>query len=469
MLLSFLKSSKSNEKYPWHLLVRTFVLLNAFLVYGISDSIVGPTLLDLKDVFESSLATLSFMMLLRSLGSLLGSFLTGLIFDKLKKFQYLILTGAMILMAIPTICLPHLPNVFIAYVFFFAKGMGEGALNTGENVLILDIWKGRESGPYMHALHFTFGIGTFLAPVLARPFLFNAEPVDSHSLNINSPELNKTNETEVYSWDITENPWTIKTLYPIIGIYSIISSFALLFYFIKDYRKVSENNDKSKEESNKETPLSTTSEEKSPYTKYFIVTIMSIMIFFSIGMEVAFGTYISVFAVESDLHFTRPQGADVTAIFWGTFAATRGVAILLAIVAKPNLVIWSSYSSCLVGTLLLTFLANTSSTCLYLGTALMGLGIASIYATGFLWMEQRIKITSQISSALVMSTGLGALTFPLLVGQLVETWPMTLHYLSLSIVAGCILLFGIANIIFKMSKKKPVIIPENAKDSEKMP
>ena len=61
--------------------------------------------------------------------------------------------------------------------------MGEGALNTGENVLILDIWKGRESGPYMHALHFTFGIGTFLAPVLARPFLFNADPVDSHSLN----------------------------------------------------------------------------------------------------------------------------------------------------------------------------------------------------------------------------------------------------------------------------------------------
>ena len=186
--------------------------------------------------------------------------------------------------------------------------MGEGALNTGENVLILDIWKGRESGPYMHALHFTFGIGTFLAPVLARPFLFNAEPVDSHSLNINSPELNSTNEIEVDSWDITENPWTIKTLYPIIGIYSIISSFALLFYFIKDYRKIPENTDSSKAESNKETQTSTTSEEKSPYTKYFIVTIMSIMIFFSIGMEVAFGTYISVFAVESDLHFTRPQG-----------------------------------------------------------------------------------------------------------------------------------------------------------------
>jgi len=97
----------------------------------------------------------------------------------------------------------------------------------------------------------------------------------------------------------------------------------------------------------------------------------------------------------------------------------------------------------------------------------MGIGIASIYATGFLWMEQRIKITSQISSALVMSTGLGALTFPLLVGQLVEAWPMTLHYLSLSIVAGCILLFGIANIVFIRSTRTT---QENSKEAEnKMP
>ena len=38
----------------------------------------------------------------------------------------------------------------------------------GGQVLLLDVWRGRDSGPYMHALHFMFGMGAFLAPVLGR-------------------------------------------------------------------------------------------------------------------------------------------------------------------------------------------------------------------------------------------------------------------------------------------------------------
>ena len=36
------------EKYPWPLLVRTVLLLNAFLALGINDAMGGPTLLDLR-------------------------------------------------------------------------------------------------------------------------------------------------------------------------------------------------------------------------------------------------------------------------------------------------------------------------------------------------------------------------------------------------------------------------------------
>ena len=35
-------------KYPWPLLVRTVLLLNAFLALGINDAMGGPTLLDLR-------------------------------------------------------------------------------------------------------------------------------------------------------------------------------------------------------------------------------------------------------------------------------------------------------------------------------------------------------------------------------------------------------------------------------------
>ena len=80
------------------------------------------------------------------------------------------------------------------------------------------------------------------------------------------------------------------------------------------------------------------------------------------------------------------SGSDVAAVFWGTFAATRGL----------HVVMWSSYSLCLAGSVLLGIFANESNTVLYIGTSLMGIGMASIFATGFLWLEQRIAISSKV-------------------------------------------------------------------------
>ena len=39
---------EKSGKYPWPLLVRTVLLLNAFLALGINDAMGGPTLLDLR-------------------------------------------------------------------------------------------------------------------------------------------------------------------------------------------------------------------------------------------------------------------------------------------------------------------------------------------------------------------------------------------------------------------------------------
>ena len=56
-------------RYPWPLLVRTVLLLNAFLALGINDAMGGPTLLDLRYgtyTVVSSCATVIFA------GTLLG-------------------------------------------------------------------------------------------------------------------------------------------------------------------------------------------------------------------------------------------------------------------------------------------------------------------------------------------------------------------------------------------------------------
>ena len=47
----------------------------------------------------------------------------------------------------------------------------------------------------------------------------------------------------------------------------------------------------------------------------------------------------------------------------------------------------------------------------------------------------------EVSAVFVISALLG--------GKLVETWPIMLHYLSLALSAACLLIFSLANIIYR--------------------
>ena len=108
-----LEVENSKERhYPWHLLRRTALLLNAYLgmlmfnydklilfhvilspVCGLSIGVVGPTLLDLKDLVGATLGQISFILMMNSIGSLVGCFSTGFLLDKFLEHKFLILGG----------------------------------------------------------------------------------------------------------------------------------------------------------------------------------------------------------------------------------------------------------------------------------------------------------------------------------------------------------------------------------------
>ena len=68
-----------------------------FLVLGVSDGILGPTLLDLTDIIGISIDRISIMLIMKSAGSLFGCLLTGYLLDKFHKYLYFILSGMIIL------------------------------------------------------------------------------------------------------------------------------------------------------------------------------------------------------------------------------------------------------------------------------------------------------------------------------------------------------------------------------------
>ena len=55
--------------------------------------VIEPTLLDLKDLVGATIGEVSFILMMNSIGSLIGCFFTGYLLDKLPHYKYLILSG----------------------------------------------------------------------------------------------------------------------------------------------------------------------------------------------------------------------------------------------------------------------------------------------------------------------------------------------------------------------------------------
>ena len=61
--------------------------------------------------------------------------------------------------------IPVVPLLWLLAAVLLILGLGEGALDVGGNTLL--VWGYREKvAPYMNALHFFFGVGAFISPII---------------------------------------------------------------------------------------------------------------------------------------------------------------------------------------------------------------------------------------------------------------------------------------------------------------
>lgn len=199
------------------------------------------------------------------------------------------------------------------------------------------------------------------------------------------------------STDITENhhidtTTQITILYPLVGFSIVVMSMGYLVLAMKNYKQISSAGSQVKSDKND----SDVNHQTLDRNQQFLLVIMIGFFFFYAGSEVSFGIYLTAFCVKSRLGLTKQIGAGITALFWGCFAAMRFLAIFAAIYLKP---IYLMSLSCLVscvGSILLAIHGDQSVTILWAGSAMLGLGIASIYATGLLWLKSHMKITNRI-------------------------------------------------------------------------
>ena len=141
------------------------------VVLGLASAALGPTLPSLAENTGSTLGQVGILFAARSLGTMLGAWRGGRIFDRVPGNP---LIGVVLLVEAALIAMvPISASLWLLSAVLLVMGLMEGMLDVGGNALL--IWlHSANLGPFLNGLHFFYGLGAFLSPIIvAQALLLN--------------------------------------------------------------------------------------------------------------------------------------------------------------------------------------------------------------------------------------------------------------------------------------------------------
>ncbi|XP_012888248.1 PREDICTED: sodium-dependent glucose transporter 1C-like [Dipodomys ordii] len=384
----------------------TVILYLAFLGLGLGAGILGPTFQDLATNVNRNISSLSLIFVSRASGFLCGSMIGGVLLDHVNHF---ILMGISMLVTTASLYLtPFCKTAEILIGMMPVFGASIGVLDTGGNVLILALW-GDKSPPHMQALHFSFALGAFLAPLLAKLALGPTESADNHTETDFLPAaLNASSEAASDPLLAAPHDMNLLWAYASIGTYILVVS--LLFFALFCMKSSRQGK-------------STASAQQSRRAQYHkaLLCLLFLFFFFYVGAEVTYGSYIFSFAT-THVGMEEREAAGLNSIFWGTFAACRGLAIFFAACLRPATMIVLSNIGSLASCLFLV-LFDRSPLCLWIATSVYGASMATTFPSGVSWIEQYTTISGKSAAFFVIGASLGDMAIPAVIGILQGQYP----------------------------------------------
>ncbi|MBN1874356.1 MAG: MFS transporter [Anaerolineae bacterium] len=336
----------------------------AFVALGLSYSTLGPTLTNLAEQTQVGLTQISYTISVHALGYLLGASIGGRLYDRVRGNPLMALM--MLLIAIMMAVVPVVPLWWGLILVFLLMGMFQGALDVGGNTLL--VWVHREQvPPYMNALHFFFGVGAFLAPIVVAQVIA---------------------ATGGIAWAY----W--------------ILALVMLPVAAGVWRQAN--------------PTSPTEEsDNGNGSNILLLGLIAAFFFLYVGAEGSFGNWIATYAKASQLG-DAVSAAYLTSAFWGALTAGRLLSIPLTTRFTPHQVLTGDLAGCLIGAAVLLSWP-TSLAALWTGTLLVGFSMASIFPTMISFAERQLTITGKTTSWFFVGGSLGGITLPWLIGQLFES------------------------------------------------
>lgn len=346
-------------------LPQTIAYFAAFVAFGLSSASMGPTLPGLAENVQTDLKSISLLFTARSLGYLLVSLQGGRLYDKRRGNR--VMAVALVGMAVLLALVPVLPKLWLLFLAILLTGCAEGALQIGGNTILVWI-HGKRVAPFLNALHFFFGVGAILAPIIV-------------------------------AWVALVNP-TIHAAYWALALLILPAAFRVF-------------------QLPSPAPQTASPEQAKAPVNVRLVACIAVFFFLYLGAELGFGNWIFTYLVTLNLS-DETTARYVNSAFWGALTAGRLLAIPLATRFKPRLILFANLAGALLSiALILVWQQSFIAVCA--GVIGFGLSLASTFPTMFSYAERHLTITGQVTGWFLVGASAGAMFLPWLIGQLFES------------------------------------------------
>lgn len=343
---------------------QTAAYFAAFIGLGLSTGSLGPTLPALATQTRVSLGVVSYLFTARSLGYILGATQGAKAFD--RRAGNPVMAAMLVLMAAMMAVTPLTGYFPLLAAAMFLLGAGEATLDVGANTLLLWVHRDRVA-PAMNALHSCFGIGALAAPVIVAAVV---------SLNRNAA-----------------------------GSYFVLA--VILLPVAGWVSRLPSPPARSKANSEATRP-----------TNRGLIVLAALFLFLYVGAEVGFGGWIFTYAAT--LKLAAPAtAAYLTSTFWGALTIGRLIAVPLALRLRQRTILYADLLGSLLSVVLIISFPN-SFALLLVGTFGAGLFMASIFPTLLSLAGNSLNLTGAVTGRFIVGASAGAMTVPLLIGQLFE-------------------------------------------------
>lgn len=381
-------------------LLKTMAMYCAFIGHGFGLGVTGPSMLDLQIKTSSKLEQITYMIIGRASGLGVGSIINPIL---LKYFDIqLLLTIALGLAAIFEAVIPLNFNVWGVVGTFFLNGMCFGIIETCCNIFMVNLW-GKKCPPFLQALHFSFGLGGFSAPLLVRPFLLS--------------NLDDSNEDIEQMW----SPSDVQVQYAYYIIALVLASSAGFFLYVYVFHT---ETPPMKDADTVDIPDYDSRVKESLKIRFFRGTIYAnaaLFMCFYCGIEIALGSYLTPFGVKCDLHLEKKTAALMSSIYWIAFTFSRLATIFYIDYIGPKNNLIMALGLVLISNIFLTPFGDKYEWCLWVGVSLNGIGMSSIWAAMFAYIDQYIPLTNSLTSIMVCAACVGECLIPIAVSAVIET------------------------------------------------